>query len=217
MLEMWEEKGEKSNLCGIGNKQFLMLQRIELLAIGEYLLWNEEMEVRVLVKYTFEKGEGNSVKMTPILIEKAVKFFLEKQMMGDIIQRCEIKKEPISHDLRTDFVAGNTCIETRVLMRKQEGVDVRNLLHLLVSNKRNYNVLQEHYKRVILLVVCEEGVYEGQMGESSIYKEVGKIFEGELNHGVEVWISVIKYEADGISLISCQNLTNIVAGDRDTN
>lgn len=172
----------------------------------------------MLVKYMFKKGEGNSEKINPMLIEKAVGFFLEKQMMGDIVQGCEIiKGYPISRDLRTDFVAGNTCIETRVLMRKQAGSDVRKLLHLLVSNKRNYNVLQEHYKRVVLLVVCEEGICDGQMGESSIYKKVGKIFEGELNQGIEVWISVVKYEEDGISLISCQNLTNTAAGDRDTN
>lgn len=176
------------------------------------------MEVYVLVKYMFGKGEGNAEKINPMLIEKAVGFFLENQMMGDIVPSAEIQKEyPITHDSRTDFVAGDTCIEIKILNGKQVGMNLRNLLHLLVSNKRNYNILQEHYRCVVLLVVCEEDVCDGQMGESSIYKEVGKIFEGELEHGVEVWISVIKYEEDGISLLSCQNIINIAAGDRDTN
>lgn len=160
-----------------------------------------------MVKYVYEKGEGNSEKINPFLIEKVIGFFLENQMMGDIVPSGEIQKEyPITHNLRTDFVVGDTCIETKVLMRKQAGMDVGNLLHLLVSNKRYYTVLQEHYKRVVLLVVCEEDVCEGQMGESSIYKEVGKNLEEELDQGVEVWISGIRIEKDGIVLVSYQKI-----------
>lgn len=166
---------------------------------------NQEMEVHVL-KYMFNNGEGNAERISPILIEKAVGFFLENQMMGDIVQGCEIKKETISHDLRTDFVTGDTCIEMKVLMRKQAGMNLGNLLHLMVSNKRNYSVLQEHYKRVVLLVVCEEGACEGQMGESSIYKEEGKNLEEKLDQGVEVWISSIRIEKDGIVLVSYQKI-----------
>lgn len=158
------------------------------------------------MKYVFENGEGNSEKMTPMLIEKAVGFFLENQMMGDIAHGGEFIKAPISHDLRTDFVVGDTCIEMKVLMSKQAEMNLGNLLHLLVPNKRYYTALKEHYKRVVLLVVCEEGACEGQMGESSIYKEVGKDLEEELEQGVEVWISGIRIEKDGIVLVSYQKI-----------
>lgn len=158
------------------------------------------------MKYMFENGEGNAERISPILIEKAIGFFLENQMIVDIVPGCENKKEPISHDLRTDFVVGDTCIEMKVLMSKQAGADVGNLLHLLVPNKEYYAALKEHYKRVVLLVVCEEGACEGQMGESSIYKGVGKNLDEELDQGVEVWISGIRIEKDGIVLVSCQKI-----------
>lgn len=161
-----------------------------------------------MVKYVYEKGEGNSEKINPILIEKAVGFFLENHMMGDIVPSGEIQKEyPITHNLRTDFVAGDTCIETKILMRneKQTGVGLGNLLHLLASKKRNYNVLREHHKRVVLLVICEEDMYE-QIKASSFSEGWRRSLDKELNQGVEVWISEIRIEADGIVLKSYQKI-----------
>lgn len=160
----------------------------------------------MLVKYIFENGEGNAERISPMLIEKAVGFFLENHMMCNIVPSGEIQKEyPIAHDLRTDFVVGDTCIETKVLMRKQAGMDVGNLLHLLVPNKRYYNVLQEHYKRVVLLIICEEDMHE-QIEASSWSKGLGKDLEEELDQGVEVWISEIRIETDGIVLMSYQKI-----------
>lgn len=161
-----------------------------------------------MVKYVYEKGEGNSEKINPILIEKAIGFFLENQMMGDIVPSGEIQKEYlIPHNLRTDFVVGDTCIETKVLMRngKQAGASLGNLLHLLASNKKNYNILQEHYKRVVLLVICEEDMYE-QIKASSFSEGWRRNLDKELNQGVEVWISEIRIEADGIVLKSYQKI-----------
>lgn len=164
------------------------------------------MEVYVLVKYMFGKGEGNAEKINPMLIEKAVGFFLENQMMGDIVPSGEIQKEyPITHDSRTDFVAGDTCIEIKILNGKQVGMNLRNLLHLLVSNKRNYNILQEHYRRVVLLVICEEDMYE-QIKTSSFSEGWRRNLDKELNQGVEMWISEIRIEADGIVLKSYQKI-----------
>ena len=158
----------------------------------------------MVMKYIFENGEENSEKITPMLIEKAVGFFLENQMMVDIVPSGEIQKEyPVAHNYRADFVAGDTCIESKVLMRngKLSGMNLGNLLHLMVSNKRNYSVLREHYKRVVLLVICEEDIYEQIWS-----KGLGKDLEEELDHGVEVWISGIRIEKDGIVLVSYQKI-----------
>lgn len=159
------------------------------------------------MKYMFENGEAE--KVNPILIDKAIGFFLENRMMGDILQGCKVQREcAAAPAIRADYVAEDTCIETKTFMKNSRPLeaDLNSLLYPLDSNKRILNVLLEHYKRVILLVVCEEGVDDGSMEGFSLRKVLRDIFEEELNHGIEVWVSEVRIETDGIALLSCQKV-----------
>ena len=166
-----------------------------------------------MVKYMFdkEKGEDMSEKMEPILIEKAVGFFLENGMMGGIVQGHDVIKDcRVGSNLRVDFVAGDTCIETKVFTMKGRctGMGMKSVLHSLALNKGNLKALQERYGRVILLAVCQEDMCR-QMDVPSLYKGLREIIGEGIGHGIEIWISEIRTEPDGITLLSCKNAVAI--------
>ncbi|MCM1219777.1 MAG: hypothetical protein NC548_35290 [Lachnospiraceae bacterium] len=158
------------------------------------------------MKYMFENGEGE--KVNPILIDKAIGFFLENQMMGDILRGKIQKGYVAAPNVRADYVAGNICIETKIFMKDSRPMEanLKSLLYSLDSNKRTLDALLKHYKRVVLLIVCEEGVDDGSMEGFSLRKVLRNIFEEELDHGIEVWISEVRIETDGIALLSCQKV-----------
>lgn len=159
------------------------------------------------MKYMFENEEGNSEKGNPILFDKAIGFFLENQMMGDILQGGIQKGYAVAPNVRADYVAGDVCVETKIFMDNNRPMEARleSLLHSIDSNKRTLDALLKHYKRVVLLVVYEEGMADGSMEGSSLCKGLGKIFKGEMD-GIEVWVSKVRIEMDGIALLSVQKV-----------
>ena len=175
-----------------------------------------------MAKYLCDRGvgEGRPKKTGAFMMEKAVGFFLENHMLGEMVKADGlIKNCPVLKRVRADYVAGDTCIEVKVLERckKMIGEDrsapAQSVLRSIASFERgrgNLEALQEHFERVILLIVCEEGALE-RTGMVSLGEELKRGFKESMDNGLEIWISEVKLEEDGITLLSYQNIANDIA------
>lgn len=164
--------------------------------------------------YDRERGEGTSKKMGAIMIEKAVGYFLENNMMEKMVKADGLERDcRVLKGLRVDFTSGDTCIEVKVLgacgetFGEEENASAKVAVRSSASlerNKGNLDVIQEHFNRTILLLVCQEGTCHQEM--ALLGKELKRIFKENLEHGMEIWISDVRLEEEGITLLSYQNM-----------
>lgn len=165
--------------------------------------------------YNGESGEDISKRKGKAAIEKAVGFFLENNMMEKMAKGdCVAKNCRVSEGLRVDFASGDTCIEVKVLgtcgesTGGEENASAKAAQHFVASlgrNKGNFDALQEHFNRTILLVVCQEGTCHQEM--ESLGGELKRMFKENMEHGMEIWISEVRLEEDGITLLSYHDIS----------
>lgn len=148
------------------------------------------------------------------MIEKAVGYFLENNMMEKMVKADGLERDcRVLKGLRVDFTSGDTCIEVKVLgacgetFGEEENASAKVAVRSSASlerNKGNLDVIQEHFNRTILLLVCQEGTCHQEM--ALLGKELKRIFKENLEHGMEIWISDVRLEEEGITLLSYQNM-----------
>lgn len=164
--------------------------------------------------YDRELGEGISKKMGAIMIEKAVGYFLENNMMEKMVKvDCLEKDCRVLKGLRVDFASGDTCIEVKALeacgetLGEEENASAKAAACSAASlerNKGNLDAIQEHFNRTMLLIVCQEGTCHQEM--ALLGKKLKQIFKENMKHGMEIWISDVRMEEEGITLLSYQNM-----------
>lgn len=155
--------------------------------------------------------------MNPIIIEDAVGYFLASHHMEEMVSGSMVSRKIESREgAGPDFILGDAYIEINVpdaiLNAAGNGwMQVKSLMLTdgkavryrdMVSGMENGN------KRFILLTVFQHGLNDKMKG--FLCRELSRLFGADLQENTEFWVIDLRLEPDGITLLSCQNITDMV-------
>lgn len=169
----------------------------------------------VAVLFDDLRREGKDwISVNPMLMEQAVGFFLEHHQMERMVNNYEA----VMRGRIADYVIDDVCIiELRLpwaSVKKDTGSYVvtaslpQSAEHLKKSLDRI--ILHSEIKRVILLILLP---YKGDsLIKTAMREEIRQVLEEASAKGltVEFWTAEIQFEADGISLLSYENVTDML-------
>ena len=156
--------------------------------------------------------EGTPVRVWPRLLEQAVGFFLENHLMEKMVHGDDITTNDIvCKKLRVDFLAKETCIETKVplstwLPKGEAGYTRPSDLATLIRFRDRCIALQKHFRRVILLIILPDGGIE-QTERESLFARLREAYQEEICRGLEIWSASLELQDDGIALVDYHNET----------
>lgn len=154
--------------------------------------------------------------INPLLMEQAVGFFLETHQMERMVKGYEI----VSRQTFADFVVDDVCIIElklpRVAVKKETGsyVVATSLFQPADRLRRCFEgiILHTEIRRVILLIPLP---YKGDsLLKTAMRAEIRQVLADVSIKGlvVEFWTAEMQFEADGISLLSYENVTDMLTG-----
>ena len=169
-----------------------------------------------MLKYKIDKElmEGTSIRVRPRILEQAIGFFLENHMMEDMVHGGEIIRDSrVYKNMRVDLKTEDTCIESKVLLstwqsKGETGFTRPSDLAALLRYKGTVNMLLKHFKRVILLVILQDGVI-GQEEKGCLSARLREAYQEEICRGMEIWIAGLELQDDGIALVDYHNETRV--------
>lgn len=173
-----------------------------------------EVEIVAVLFDDLRREEKDWICVNPRLTEQAVGFFLENHQMEKMVNNYEaVRKGKIA-----DYVIDDICIIElgflRASVRKETGsyVVATALFQSAESLKKSLDriILRSEIKRVILLILLP---YRGDsLLKTAIGEEIRQVLEDATAKGltVEFWIAEMQFEADGISLLSYENVTDML-------
>ena len=162
-----------------------------------------------------EGRENNWVCLKPSILEEAVRFFGEK-MYGAV----EIVRNPqICGKAGADIETRDALVEIKApyITQNMAGIWSKQIKKFCRSFCRAVNgedipdVLQENDKRHVVLFMFQQELKDGLKDEFCKELKNGLGMDGK--KGMEVWIVEMKIEEDGISLVSCQEMTDAILSD----
>lgn len=166
-------------------------------------------------KYEFnQKERENGFRRQEMIIEHAFHYFMQNHMMEDLVRGDEIITDEKYKGLRPDIATKDTCIEIKVLLRREaikEDENGRRRVRTSMRRvfwggyKNSVIAIQKYFKRVILLVVYSDIAPEEQ---KKFFGELRDNYEEEINSGLEIWAAEVNLEPDGISLVNYRNETH---------
>lgn len=168
-----------------------------------------------------DKKAENWICTRPEVYKDAVGFFIENNHMKRMVNGYGTLRKCISlENYGADFVAGDIAIGIRyplVLLNSatEENVQVEchSLFDFQIKNcVKDLVAMQKHYKRVIILTVCPQGI-DILMDARKCGEGVKKALRTAVSNGLEFWTSAMRLDAGGISLISYKNVTDRVLLD----
>lgn len=161
------------------------------------------------------KGEKrNWICVEHILLEKAMEYFLENHHMDNMLGGCEYVARmttATAGKCRPDFQAGNAWVEMRILKRnadRSQGVDgysIASSIRQVEKYCRQLSAMKETGKRMILLLVCQA---DGEEKQISFYGKTNAEIKQAVENGIEIWTAEMQIDTDGISLLSCNDITD---------
>lgn len=186
---------------------------------GIACLISEEDALRVsvlAVLYDDLQREKEWLCINPLLMEQAVCFFLETRQMEKMVTGYEI----VSRQTFADFVIDDVCIIElkfpRVAVKKETGsYVVANALFQPAEHLRRCLegiILHTEIRRVILLIPLP---YKGDsLLKTAMQAEIRQVLAYASAKGlaVEFWTAEMQFETDGISLLSYENVTDMLTG-----
>lgn len=186
---------------------------------GIACLISEEDALRVsvlAVLYDDLQREKEWLCINPLLMEQAVCFFFETRQMEKMVTGYEI----VSRQTFADFVIDDVCIIElkfpRVAVKKETGsYVVANALFQPAEHLRRCLegiILHTEIRRVILLIPLP---YKGDsLLKTAMQAEIRQILTDASTKGltVEFWTAEMQFEVDGISLLSYENVTDMLTG-----
>lgn len=158
-----------------------------------------------------DTGRRNWICLRPMVYEEAFGFFLERHMRGKVIREYHvIKRSSGQEQIRCDYLVDDTAIEikTFVPMISVHKGSIQAKLSVCPSDwlKKcfdNLTDIKDIAKRKILVMICPYGVKEDVLNYCGEY-----ILEIAKEKRVELWIVEMILDADGIELVSYQNVVN---------
>lgn len=162
-----------------------------------------------------EGRENNWVCLKPSILEEAVSFFGEK-IFGDV----EIVRNPqICGKAGVDFETRDAWVEIKApyIGQNMAGMWSKQIKKFCRSFCRAVNggdipaVLKKDDKRHVVLFMFQQELKDEMKDEFCKELKNGLGMAGK--KGMEVWIIEMKIEEDGISLVSCQEMTDAILSD----
>lgn len=168
------------------------------------------------VSHGSKDGKKEWVCINPMLIEQAVGFFLENHQMQRMVGHCNyVNKVSVATagKGRPGFQVGNAWVEVRNLGRRSSGLAQESLV-LSIKQVEKYcqklSAMQEATERMILLLICQDGTQDKML---SFIEKASDEIKNAVGTGVEIWIAEMQIDADGISLLTYQNVTDKISGN----
>ncbi len=179
------------------------------------------------LKYTVEavscdeldKPDKNWIGINQILSNRLVEYFLETHQMDEMISDyADIKREVELGISKLDFLVGSTYLEvktplTTLNVRYGDHIKTKKVTPFSSTDRfvKHINELAgslSDNERAIMLTVHQYEVTERKPHLKSIhYEEVKATITEAIDKGLETWMIDMKFEPDGVSLISCKNTT----------
>ena len=162
----------------------------------------------------------NWIGINQILSNKLVEFFLKTNQLNSMISNVEsIKREVKLGNSKLDFLVGNTYIEVKSPLTTLHVNYDSNIKEKKVTPFSSTDRFVKHIKeltdslnlneRAILLTVYQyEITNRKEHQKSTNYDEVSYYVEQAIEKGLEMWELTIKFEKDGITLKTIENITN---------
>lgn len=153
----------------------------------------------------------------PVVFEDAVKYFLVNHHMEEMANGHMVSRKIVSNGKAgADFIAGDTYIEINVpasiLNAAGDGwMQVQSLMMTAEKAVRHKSMVsgpEDGVRRLIFLTVFQHGLND-RMGDF-LCRELSRFFGVDMQETTEFWVADLKLEPDGITLLSCLNITERV-------
>lgn len=173
-----------------------------------------DSEVVAVLFDDLRREEKDWISVNPMLMEEAVGFFLEHHQMERMVNNYEA----VMRGRIADYVIDDVCIiELRIprtAVKKETGsyVVAASLFQSAEHLKKSLDRIIRHseIKRVIFLILLP---YKGDsLLKTAMREEITQVLEEASAKGltVEFWTAEMQFEADGISLLSYENVTDML-------
>ena len=162
----------------------------------------------------------NWIGINQILSNKLVEYFLQTHQLDNMVSNYDsIKREVNLGISKLDFLVGNTYLEvktplTTLNVKYGNNIKVKEITPFSSTDRfckhlnELANSLQNHERAIMLTVHQYEITERKEHLKSTNYELVKKTLEDAMKKGLETWMLDMKFEIDGVSLISCKNTTN---------
>ena len=180
------------------------------------------------LKYTVEaiscdeidNPNKNWIGINQILSNKLVEYFLLTHQLDNMVNDYDsIKREVNLGVSKLDFLVGNTYLEVKTpltTLNVKYGKNITTKESTPFSSTDRFckhlnelaNSLKDHERAIMLTVHQYEITERKEHLKSTNYELVKKTLEDAMKNGLETWMLDMKFEIDGVSLISCRNTTN---------
>lgn len=177
---------------------------------------NSRGSMRFTVEAVSHDGKDGRewICINPMLIEQAVGFFLENHQMEKMVRCCNhvnnVSTATAGKD-RPDFQAGNAWIEVRVLGRESRGFAQRSLASSMRQVEKycqQLSAMQGMTERMILLLLSQDGIQDKLL---SFIEKASDEIKKAVENGAEIWTAEMQIDADGIGLLTYQNVTDKIS------
>lgn len=173
-------------------------------------------EVSAVYLDWFEKEEKSWICLKPMLFEEAAEFFLENCRMEEMTGDCvSSRRDTVWRGTGLDFETGDAWIEINVPSLQFEaadgrGVEIKSLLltQQKIAKYSSLLVMQQDGKRMIFLTVFQHGMNEEM--HWCFCKKLSEAFDMVIDERTEFWVADMRLDADGITLVSYQSITDKV-------
>ena len=158
-----------------------------------------------------DTGRRNWICLRPMVYEEAFGFFLEQYMRGKLIREYNvIRKCSGQGQIRCDYIVGDgdAAIEIKPIV-PVISAHKGNIQTKLPARSADYfgtcfahlTAVKDFAKRKIMLIICPYGIKEEVL---DYFGE--EIFKSAKEKEVEIWLVEVLVDADGIELVSYQNV-----------
>ncbi|NCB94284.1 MAG: DNA/RNA nuclease SfsA [Clostridia bacterium] len=167
-----------------------------------------------------DEPNKNWIGINQILSNRLVEFFFETHQLDEIVSDyTEIKREVNLGISKLDFLIGDTYLEVKTpltTLQVEYGSDIKTKKVIPFSAterfKKHINELAgslKEHERAILLTVYQYEVSKPKAHQKSThYEEVHSAMDTAIKKGLQTYEVSMKFEKDGVELLTCQNTTN---------
>lgn len=178
---------------------------------------NEEYAVVAFSLDNPNRENKDWICIKPIIFKDAVEFFLTNFQMEGMVSGCKaVNGKSNKGKTEPDFAAGDAYIELNVpdaILNAADGgwFQIKSLLltaEKIVKFKNLIAELINTEKRIIFLTVFQHDLNDKMW--DLLCRELSRFFGMDMNEKTEFWVADMKLREDGITLVSCQNITGRV-------
>ena len=162
----------------------------------------------------------NWIGINQILSNKLVEYFLKTHQLDNMVKDYDTIKREVNLGIsKLDFLVGNTYLEVKTpltTLNVKYGNNIKIKESTPFSSTDRFckhlnelaNSLKDHERAIMLTVHQYEITDRKEHLKSTNYELVKKTLESAVKKGLETWMLDMKFDIDGVSLISCKNTTN---------